>query len=313
MGNARRMAWALESASLRKPPERLVELGAGDGTFLLQVARRLSGRWRQVEAVVVDRWQLLAPRTVEAFHEVGWTVRAVQAEVFEWLDELSPSDPRAQRSRLDLQRVNAWMGNARWMARALESVSLRKPPERVVELGAGDGTFLLQVARRLSRRWRQVEAVLVDRWQLLAPRTAEAFHAIGWTVRAVQADVFERLANPQGEPCEVLVANLFLHHFPAEALRRLLQAAARRTGLFVACEPERSLTALTGARLLRLIGCNAVTRHDAVVSVRAGFRGGELSSLWPVGERWELSEAPAGWFGHLFKADRGGGGSRKHD
>ena len=51
---------------------------------------------------------------------------------------------------------------------------------------------------------------------------------------------------------------------------------------FVACEPRRSAFALLGARMVFALGANDVTRHDAVASVRAGFRGRELSGLWPT-------------------------------
>jgi len=47
-----------------------------------------------------------------------------------------------------------------------------------------------------------------------------------------------------------------------------------------------------------------VTRHDAVVSVRAGFRGGELAALWPRGEGWTIEERARGPFGHAFVARR---------
>jgi hypothetical protein len=51
-----------------------------------------------------------------------------------------------------------------------------------------------------------------------------------------------------------------------------------------------------------LIGCNAVTRHDAAASVRAGFAGRELSALWPARPGWRLREGRAGLFSHLFVA-----------
>ena len=40
----------------------------------------------------------------------------------EWLDELPADDPRARRSRADLRRINAIMGNARIVASALKSL-----------------------------------------------------------------------------------------------------------------------------------------------------------------------------------------------
>jgi hypothetical protein len=53
-----------------------------------------------------------------------------------------------------------------------------------------------------------------------------------------------------------------------------------------------------------LIGCNDVTRHDAAISVRAGFRDGELSACWPIAAGWTLTEKRAPPFSHLFVARR---------
>jgi SAM-dependent methyltransferase len=213
----------------------------------------------------------------------------------EWLDELPAEDPRARRSRSDLRRVNAIMGNARIVAGALAAA-----PRSVVDLGAGDGAFALRLARALSRP--PVQVTLVDRQHIVSPRTLRAFESMGTRVEIAQHDVFEWLERAP-TISDAIVANLFLHHFEDEPLARLLSLAARRTSTFVACEPRRSSLALAGARLLGAIGCNDVTRHDAAVSVRAGFRDAELSRLWPAGA-WTLREERRGGFSHLFAAQR---------
>ena len=89
-----------------------------------------------------------------------------------------------------------------------------------------------------------------------------------------------------------------------EQLAGLLQLLATRTALFLATEPRRSGFALAASRLLGLVGCNAVTRHDAIVSVRAGFRDAELSALWPRQDVWRLREGGAGLFSHYLLARR---------
>ena len=61
-----------------------------------------------------------------------------------------------------------------------------------------------------------------------------------------------------------------------------------------------------------MIGCNAVTRHDAAVSVRAGFLGNELSALWPDQKNWQLTERRTGLFSHLFVAQKIQMGVRGH-
>lgn len=101
-----------------------------------------------------------------------------------------------------------------------------------------------------------------------------------------------------------MLANLFLHHFDSVRLARLLGRAAENAEAFVACEPRRSLFSLAASAGLGLVGCNAVTRHDAVVSVKAGFAGNELSALWKRGGGWVTKEWPAGLFSHCFTAVR---------
>ncbi|HYC35394.1 MAG TPA: methyltransferase domain-containing protein [Usitatibacter sp.] len=216
----------------------------------------------------------------------------------EWLDSLPDDDLRARRSRRDLARVNAFMSNARIVAGAL-AAALPPRPVNVAEIGAGDGAFALAVVRRLPQGGR---IQLLDR-QAEPPReTLDALAAAGWAAESVRADVFDWLADAATPRFDAIFANLFLHHFEPAQLRSLLQLAASRARVLVACEPRRSQAALLGSRLLGLIGCNDVTRHDAVASVRAGFRGAELSALWHEAPGWLLEERPRGAFSHLFVA-----------
>ena len=224
----------------------------------------------------------------------------------EWLDDLPPSDPRAVRSRLDLRRVNHLMGNLGSMVNALIN-SGATPPGHLVELGGGDGTFLLQLARRMGPRWPGVQAILVDRLTVVADATREAFSEWGWVLETVETDIFDWLPREQSRA--VVLANLFLHHFDDAKLALLLKLAADRSEVFVACEPRRSFLALGASHGLALVGCNEVTRHDAVASVRAGFADQELRGCWPGTGRWKLKEYSAGLFTHCFVAARQGDGN----
>jgi len=222
----------------------------------------------------------------------------------EFLDELPASDPHAIKARQDLRRVNWFMRNTKLMTEALRPVKQNQHGCSLVELGAGDGTFLLSVARSLGNGWSSTAAVLVDRQNLLTPETTSSFEKLGWRVELMAADVFDWLEKSIGQNCDVVVANLFLHHFSEEQLSRLLTFAAERTRVFIAIDPRRWRWSVFACRLLRLIGCNAVTQHDAIVSVRAGFAGEELSRLWPNSNNgdWSLSEGDANFSSHLFVA-----------
>ena len=227
-------------------------------------------------------------------------VRRVEAEV---LDSLPEDDPRAIRSRGDLRRVNRIMGNLAILDSLLGS-SLRRAPLQIAELGAGDGTLLLRLAKRRARDWPGVTLTLVDRQDLVGARTRAAFAGFGWTVRGAAIDVFAWLEREADRRFDAVLANLFLHHFDGDGLTRMFRGIARITDCFVACEPRRAGFPLLGSHLLGVIGANAVTRNDAVLSVRAGFSDGELSGYWPNDGGWQLSENGARLFSHAFAAVR---------
>lgn len=230
--------------------------------------------------------------------------RIVKAEL---LDELSPADPRAIRSRSDLRRLNFLMGHGGILARAFrlqfDFPNLPSRPLRVIELGAGDGTLLLRLARVWSSLGMKAEVIFLDRQNLISEETRRAFASLNWTIDIRTADAFSWLESASLH-VDLILANLFLHHFPDGRLCPLLKRVAAKTDFFLACEPCRSPLALTAARMLGLIGCNGITRHDAVVSVRAGFVDHELTALWPKSSEWKTNEQTAGLFSHLFVAKR---------
>lgn len=231
----------------------------------------------------------------------------------ETLDHLAPDDPVAQRSRRDLRRVNAFMGARGILERALSRVAAGAGAKRlrIIELGCGDGRLMLEIAKHRGDRWPGVSLDLLDRQPIVDAETIAAYDAAGWRARPVVADVLDWAAQRDaGERWDVVVANLFLHHFDGDALRRVLAGGAARADALVACEPRRSRFALAASHLIFFLGANAVTRRDGVLSVRAGFIGRELRAAWP-GEQggWRLDEYDDGLFTHCFCAARIGNAS----
>jgi hypothetical protein len=192
----------------------------------------------------------------------------------ELLDELPADDPEAIRSRRDLQRVNLFLGNERWICR-----TLRRFPEAatrgIVEIGAGEG----HLTHRIAQLFPAAPVAACD----LAPRPAALDPRVEWH----RGDLLEKGIARQ--PGGVLVANLFLHHFEPPALEQIGRSA-NDFSLLLFTEPDR-------ARLPDLLGylahpfINAVTRHDMHVSIRAGFAHAELPRLLGLSAgRWNLSE-----------------------
>ncbi|MEM1443547.1 MAG: hypothetical protein AAGF67_14475 [Verrucomicrobiota bacterium] len=205
----------------------------------------------------------------------------------EILDSLPHDDPEAKRSRRDLNRINALMGNYRWgSARILDS-----DLKNWTELGAGAG-HLSEFADDFDQ---EIHLAALD----LAPRPAFWPEHWDWN----QEDLFEFLPSLEGGKSHGIFSVLFLHHFESEALGKLGDMIQNSFTRVVFAEPARfRIFWLLSHALLPVV--NRVTRHDMLVSIRAGFRKGELVSLLGLGKDWEVRET-VHWLGGLrFEAWR---------
>lgn len=212
--------------------------------------------------------------------------RVLQPEL---LDTLPHDDPDAIRAREEMLQVNGIMGNHRWIERMIRRH--REEGWRITELGAGDGLLSM----RLLAADCCTEAALhaCD----LAPRPAHWPAAAHWTSGDVLAH-----ALPE---TEIVVANLFLHHFTQEQLRLLGSRLSPVTRLIVAAEPARRwIYSLMGHLFCAVAELNHVQRFDMQASIRAGFHGQELQQALGLGDEWQVRayEHPMG--GYRFLAWR---------
>lgn len=210
----------------------------------------------------------------------------------EILDSLDAADSEAIRSRRDLRLINALMGNYRWLrSRLLDGAAA---VEQWYETGSGDGPL---AALFSTGEQGDLSVTGVD----FAPRPASWPRDWDW----LQGDLFESL-DPGSETStrsEGLVANLFLHHFEAEALQKIGAIANARFSHLLVSEPARfRVFSLLGYILFPFV--NRVTRHDMQVSIRAGFRKGELAKALQLDGDWEIRESVHPLGAYRFEAWR---------
>ena len=192
--------------------------------------------------------------------------RTVQPEI---LDSLPPDHPDARRNRRDLRAVNRAMGNHRWLLRTLPR--LLRPGETVIELGAGTG----ELSRRLLAAGVPVAGL--DLW----PRPA------GWPEAGAWHAADLRAFDGYG-PYAAAIGNLIFHQFRAAELAQIGSRLEQTARVILACEPaRRRLSQALFAGFGALIGANYVSRHEARVSIAAGFLGDELPRA--------LGLSPAQW------------------
>lgn len=201
----------------------------------------------------------------------------------ETLDLLPVEDPAAVRSRKDLRTFNGLMGNYRWFSNRLKTF-LRTSRDAesdftIDELGAGRGELILYLKDQLKLSHRMTFRAFdlcpaPDLWPSNFPWLSGDFLST-W--------------NP--ENTDILMANLILHHFENSVLGQL--AAKIHNSSIKAVflnETRRTRFHHSAARLLSL-PMSPVTREDAVISVKAGFRRGELSELLELNTRdWMVRE-----------------------
>ena len=141
------------------------------------------------------------------------------------------------------------MGSLSILREAIGRLRLRVPPTRILELGAGDASLLLRLART-QPEWRGAELSTLDRLDLVSRDTRERYDRHGWKLTVLQADVVEWALADHSQHFDLCVTSLFLHHFDFETLRTLTGAIAARCDAFVACEPRRNAFARLGSRLI---------------------------------------------------------------
>jgi hypothetical protein len=205
----------------------------------------------------------------------------------EILDSLPPDDSRAVRSRRDLRWIDFYLGNSRWIVRQLKSRI--SGPARIMEIGAGEG----ELCRKVHAALPASRVTGLD----LVPRPSSLPPAIDWR----SGDFFQTLGDTDAEIC---MGSLILHHFSDSALRELgerLQSFRQ----IVFCEPLRARLPLFLSKLSNPF-LGEVTRHDMPVSIRAGFRQGELPVLLGLdSKKWHIREL-SHWRGSLrLVASRG--------
>lgn len=207
----------------------------------------------------------------------------------ELLDTLPQGHPDAVRSRLEMLQVNAIMGNHRWIGRMVRRH--RETDWRIVELGAGDGSLSMGLLHSGLCAERALHAVDLASPPACWPAAAH------WTCGDI-------LSQPLPET-EIMVANLFLHHFTKDQLGLLGSRLSSATRLIVAAEPARYwVHTLTGRLFCELAEFGRVQRYDLPVSVRAGFRGDELRDALALDTSWRTQACSHPFGAYRFMAWR---------
>ncbi len=163
-------------------------------------------------------------------------------------------------------------------------------PLRILDMGSGSCDIPVAVCRRAARAGIALEFVCVEYNSHAVARARRLLSANGdLPITLLHQDIF---AHRPGHPYDGAVASMFFHHLGEAAIRELiLRLATQVRGRLLINDLGRCWPNYLGAALLAL-GWPAGVRHDAMVSVKRGFRPAELREML---QRIGVGKFTAGW------------------
>ncbi len=194
----------------------------------------------------------------------------------ELLDDDLGTPEEIRASLDDLWRINRRLGGVSGCLRLLERVLTKTGARtaRVLDVGCGDSRLAAYLQRELPRRGYPAEFFVLDRRfsHLSRGRPVDA------GLRPLVGDVF---ALPfAGQTFDVVMCNLFFHHFSGEKARELLQSLARIASRAVLINDlERHILPYLFIRIGIPFSRSRLTRHDGPASVRQAYTRDELADL----------------------------------
>lgn len=203
-----------------------------------------------------------------------------RAQTSELMDEPTLSTDEMGSTLKEVDAINRYLGGwatSEWLLRPF--LRTTKLPS-ILDVGAGSGATARALQSHWGRRGWTTRWTLVD----LHPSVCRVAgkEPRGFVSGVVRADA-RHLPFPD-RTFDVAHASLFLHHLGDQEISQVIREMTRvsRHGLVIN-DLERHGVALAAIRLITgMFSRNRCVRHDAPVSVRRGFRKGEILQ-WGAG------------------------------
>jgi Methyltransferase domain len=215
----------------------------------------------------------------------------------EFLDRPDCDPALAAESYRFMETVNCRFGGIRIVRRFLAAETSGRhtgAPLRILDIGSGSCDIPLAASRWARARGIPMHFTCLEMADHAVDIARRQLARVGDTeVQLLQENAF---THQPAEPYDYAVASMCFHHFSNAQILTLLQ---RLRGFVLNSvlinDLRRSRLASLLARL-PLAGTPAGVRHDALLSIRRGFRINELSTLLRQLDSVTVSVEPARWF-----------------
>lgn len=204
---------------------------------------------------------------------------AIRSSMAELMDDPDCSALLLLRTVRQFASINRLVSRYRTILKRWVLADMLKAPGKtyhLLDMGAGGcdiDVWLIRTARQLGLDLRITACDLDPRIIDYAQTTFG--YVEGLTIR--QTDL---LANRCNEPVDFVFANHFLHHLSNDAIIQLLRNWQPQVShRMVFSDLARDRFAYLGFSVLSLFYRNSFARCDGLISIRRGFKAGELETL----------------------------------
>jgi len=176
--------------------------------------------------------------------------------------------------------INRYLGDGRALKKSLlyEIEHSYRLEFSVLDVGCGSGELLRMIAEFAERSGRVASLVGIDLNPISSATTRSESSGFP-EIASVQGDAFQ-LPFADGA-FDYAISSLFFHHLTDEQIPIVLREMSRvsRRGVFV-IDLHRDRVAYLGYKVFcAVFRISELVRHDGSLSIRKGFRAGELSAL----------------------------------
>ena len=220
-----------------------------------------------------------------------------RATAMEFLDQPDCDPALAAASYRFMETVNCYFGGIRIVRRFLAAETAGRhagTPLRILDIGSGSCDIPLAVSRWARSHGVPMHFTCMEMAGHAADIAREQLARVGNPdVQLLQEDAF---THQPAEPYDCAVASMCFHHFSDAQILTLLQKLRGFVLNSVLINDLRRLRLASLLARLPLTGTPAGVRHDALLSIRRGFKINELSALLRQLDSVTVSVGPACWY-----------------
>lgn len=227
-----------------------------------------------------------------------FTARSTDTEI---MDDLQCTGPVLERTLVELEIINKWLGGNAITIQSLEKLLDSTNQDEIVicDLGCGSGDMLRIIDRWAVRNNRRLRLIGVDANPFIISFAKKNLHEYPH-IEFQALDIFR--AEFQSGKFDIVIGTLFYHHFSNDQLTEFFRDLKNNVAIgFIINDIHRHWIAYYSIRLLtQFFSKSSMVKYDAPLSVLRAFRKNELISIlenagvekfeirWKWAFRWQV-------------------------